>query len=896
MADLTSLEDAHILLVAVQLASDAEVERILQLAAQRPDVLKPNVLYRILLTHLPVDASLPHLIRLLESVQDGRPHPESFDVPLDLSSVQNLSALAAKHRVSRIHLHRLPRVSESVLSCFLIARAHQVEAANGELPFVLRLVEPFIDQDDLLRTWVLSKLLPLLRLGYEYYPEAQDIPTLRDMEHLQGTAGVGTLLRNTTSSNPGRDLRGLVGPWVYGENAAKRRKTGGEGETYPRSTTGWQDVNEWILNSSVEDLPLAATTIIEWNGPRDIDLGGYGDPKDTEPGDGQEQERRYQQTALALIYSSQATTSDALARSGAVLERAAKLAGLLPPDRFKLMPLVEQLPADIASVTPASLLHNAVLQTDNPLTRPSSAAIAFLEALLASLRILKGFGVDMTVRSAAELCLFGSEEQQKREIHRVLQQVLRMTSTGLDWESTRSRLVYLQNWTGTQVEGHSPYGLLWKVNTTDLHEELFKTMLIANDHNAAISLFFHEQQLLPQSVLEQCVRNAIFNAYDNASNGNRTHGGMKRAYDLLRAFQPHFPESDLFRQVDHLIAATHSLSYYQLTLQHGVPFQPVSIRVHKDPLSLIEKVLEQNTRAHTKVDDLQGIGRNIVLAGLPASGDPDDMQQSTQARLSEAEQRVTFAAINSALAHDDFDTAYSYITSRLSQQNTGTTSDDTSWRAAYAAGRYRPHSDSQTSSVRMANLSKRMDLLSLALTLCSSPDHLPEILDVWRRCEEKMESLKAEDLDEERAWEERSNRMSLASVPGDFSDVEGRDIDIADTRRALANRADSMRTPTSYDDEAPLGLFEVARGAAAAIQKSAFPLRVATQKPGSMVTSGHRSQTSMDEGRPASALSGGADRIRKRDMVSNAVTGGLLKGMSWALGAEPVTPKHDEYS
>jgi hypothetical protein len=32
--------------------------------------------------------------------------------------------------------------------------------------------------------------------------------------------------------------------------------------------------------------------------------------------------------------------------------------------------------------------------------------------------------------------------------------------------------------------------------------------------------------------VEQAVKEAIFTAYDNASNGNRTRGGMKRAYDM----------------------------------------------------------------------------------------------------------------------------------------------------------------------------------------------------------------------------------------------------------------------------------------------------------------------------------------------------------------------------
>ena len=130
-------------------------------------------------------------------------------------------------------------------------------------------------------------------------------------------------------------------------------------------------------------------------------------------------------------------------------------------------------------------------------------------------------------------------------------------------------------------------------------------------------IFLEDASLpLPLSTAEERVVAAVYFAYDNASNGNRTRGGMKRAYDLLLAFKPSFPHSEQLRDIDHLIKATHSLSFYSLTLQHGVPFQPVNIRAQKDPLALVGRVLEQNTRAYTKLDDLLEIGRNLVQAHL----------------------------------------------------------------------------------------------------------------------------------------------------------------------------------------------------------------------------------------------------------------------------------------
>ncbi|KAL8968813.1 MAG: hypothetical protein Q9197_004669, partial [Variospora fuerteventurae] len=113
------------------------------------------------------------------------------------------------------------------------------------------------------------------------------------------------------------------------------------------------------------------------------------------------------------------------------------------------------------------------------------------------------------------------------------------------------------------------------------------------------------------------------------------------------------------------------MSFYSLTLQHGVPFQPVNIRASRDPLSLIGKILEQNPRSYTKLDDLIEIGRNLVRAKLgsvrdPSSpveegakiGSPNDNQDQ---QLHESSRRIISMASEAALTEGDFDTAYSYI-------------------------------------------------------------------------------------------------------------------------------------------------------------------------------------------------------------------------------------------
>jgi len=365
----------------------------------------------------------------------------------------------------------------------------------------------------------------------------------------------------------------------------------------------------------------------------------------------------------------------------------------------------------------------------------------------------------------------------------------------------------------------------------------------------------------------------------------------------INTFRPNFKGSKAFERASALISATHSLSFYSLTLQHGVPFQPVNIRASQDPLSLLPKVLEQNPKSYTKLDDLIGIGRNLALAGLldpeadgehPLGQSPVEQAQAVKT----AERRVIFMCIEAALTEDDFDTAYSYLISRLapepptipppssekeSKQSSTTSAqqDDISWRAAFLAGRYRPRQTSTNPTLpsQIRRLEQRTELLSLALLL-APPSALGEILTVYRRSEEEMSALLLRQSEAETAADDRTYRAtpSTSALPGVFTDPR--------TEGMVFNQQSRTSTSRARDEEAPVGLFDLAQGAAAAFSRNAFPLRGAA---------GGRAATPVAEG-DVLELENATDgsRVRKRDMVANAATGALASGLGWVLGASPV--------
>ncbi|KAE8132094.1 Sec39 domain-containing protein [Aspergillus pseudotamarii] len=916
------LSGAHAILLATHLCVTGNVSRLPQVQAQFPAYLPLERVLRIILTFLPESTAPQSYTPVLQELLDGRRSQTDGD-DIDVSLVDSFSEAAAKKRVRTLRLLPLKHHDDEdsqdptdLLTQFLIHRAYRIDLETALQPLILELLLPFYQRLPTVRTWLISSLLPLLRLNYEYYPSQDETFSLDLLESMDSHTAINVLLSMTGAQKNSMDLvnnlRGLLGPWMYGSNRSKRRRLNQAAEansiSLPQANTqqqsnnisGWQYVNEWLLARSLVDYESIVNAFLNWDGPEDADLGGFEEGNQKYNHDvSKDLNIRYGQSGLAVIYSTSDTSKSCLEGSTKVLSRVAKLLSL--EDQLFIsannsaLPSVTFNASQISSSSRVSLLQNALLVASNPLTCPSASSISFLSAILLSIKTLAELGHSVTCRTAVNICLHSSQETQLHELRNVVSSIVRQTKSSHDWRGVRQQILWLQHWGSDKTEGsesNSPcHGLFWRVSRDVVEAEALKALLEIKEFNLAVDIYINSPTALSSAQVEEAVKEAIFTTYDNASNGNRTRGGMKRAYDILQAFQPHFPESVSFKEIRALISATHALSFYSLTLQHGVPFQPVSIRVHSDPLSLIEKVLDQNSKAYTKVDDLLAIGRNLVAAGfssrLSDSDDVDLPPTSGEDTVVTAERRIMSLAISSALSSNDFGTAYSYILTRLTPPSLLSTSspltnpavrDDISWRAVYNAGRYRDPALSSSSNLQaqITQLSQRMELLSLALILVPSPDPLPEILGAWRRCDEEMNGLRAREAEEEELWDTKGDNLS--SVPGGFGPTDS-EQDAYETKKQHARRARAHNDRLNAE-EAPMGLFEVARGAALALHKNAFPLNGAT-------TTADQQPTSSSHARGLSEDST-EERVRKRDVVSNMVTGGLVNGIGWVLGAQPV--------
>lgn len=329
-----------------------------------------------------------------------------------------------------------------------------------------------------------------------------------------------------------------------------------------------------------------------------------------------------------------------------------------------------------------------------------------------------------------------------------------------------------------------------------------------------------------------------------------------------------------------LVEVADQLAKYRLVLKHGQPFTPADITAHKDPLALIGIVLDQNPGTYTQLNQLRKLGNTMFASGLTLH-DTQGLKSLTPEQERDgkrlAEKRVISMCVDAALAVDDFETAYSYVMNNLVIPGSGSLSriDDWSWRASLQAGKYRrnanttkpTHLGNASANPEIRHLEQRMDCLSQALRIAPKTT-LPEILNVFRRCEEELATQTRLEEEAEAAWDDQADQQE--GITG-------------------SNQAGFAR---QTEEESPMSLFDLGRRSAENAKKSLASLR-ATQARTERLTRESDLSSSAAGGSDTSA-SVKADSVRKRDQLRNAAVGTLATGIGWLINAPPVTETHGQ--
>lgn len=174
------------------------------------------------------------------------------------------------------------------------------------------------------------------------------------------------------------------------------------------------------------------------------------------------------------------------------------------------------------------------------------------------------------------------------------------------------------------------------------------------------------------------------------------------------------------------IEATSRICSFNVTSRPGIPVSPIEIRLTKDRLSLISRVLSSNSEAYKHTEVILDLVHKLGFKGDATA------EIKTLGMISDV-----------ALQNEDFDRAYKtdkriidFITDlKDGRADVGEEVKEVCWVACYQLGRQPEFEDVQ----------KKLYLLGYALQLCP-PERVVEILAAWRRVDEEDLEIRTEDL------------------------------------------------------------------------------------------------------------------------------------------------------
>ncbi|CAE6511414.1 unnamed protein product [Rhizoctonia solani] len=208
--------------------------------------------------------------------------------------------------------------------------------------------------------------------------------------------------------------------------------------------------------------------------------------------------------------------------------------------------------------------------------------------------------------------------------------------------------------------------------------------------------------------------------YDNATSGNIHSGDMKLAYECLNV---PLPTPAVIKERE-FIEATSRICAFNVVSRPGVPITPLEIRLVKDRLSLVGRILSSTEDAYKHTQVILDLVAKLGFRGDPA-----------------AEVKALAMIADAALSSEDFEVA-AEVSMRMVKTAAKLRGSDTAaaheatevcWHTCYQLGRQTEFADTKA----------KMTLLAHALELCP-PENVNDVLTAWKRLEtEKLEAFKA---------------------------------------------------------------------------------------------------------------------------------------------------------
>ncbi|KAJ3548326.1 hypothetical protein NMY22_g1306 [Coprinellus aureogranulatus] len=480
-----------------------------------------------------------------------------------------------------------------------------------------------------------------------------------------------------------------------------------------------------------------------------------------------------------------------------------------------------------------------------------SRALDILDIHLESGEILSRWSVPAPLRWFLQSA--GDVNEQKAWANRMARRAggsIDPLNTVEDWEWLLDDMLKLTERSESGIKG--AFGLLSREEIVTI---FLSGLLSTGKFDVAKTLLRHPHGkigLSPRAIEDVCL-NCSHELYDNASSGNYKVGDMKLAYDCLDVPSP----SPRIVQEKEFIEATSRICSFHVTSNSGTPISPIEIRLTKDRLSLISRVLSCNADAYKHAEVMLDLSSKL--------GFRNDFT---------AEVKVLAMMADTALQAEDFERAFEHsqkmidIVHRLKAQTDGwmlatptqvQEAIEVSWIASFQLGRQPEFQD----------LGKKMKLLGQTLELCPA-DRMHDVLAAWRK-------LQKEDIE---AREER-----LANPDGAIPQSAARPRGMLDRSGAGAvsgmfsgkNVASSLRARLQdlHMPSPPL----LSTPDAAALASRTFKT-VASNFPFSI---GHRTGSDTSH---HTAHASEVSRDHRVDDVGEKASRALSKGIGWLIGVD----------
>ncbi|PPQ67048.1 hypothetical protein CVT25_005649 [Psilocybe cyanescens] len=368
-------------------------------------------------------------------------------------------------------------------------------------------------------------------------------------------------------------------------------------------------------------------------------------------------------------------------------------------------------------------------------------------------------------------------------------------------------------------------------------------LLSSGNFDIAKTMVFgpHHKINLSQEIIESVCLSCSREFYDNASSGNYKFGDMKLAYDCLDV--PH-PSEAIMRERN-FIEATSRICSFNVPSKHGLTISPLEIRLTKDRLNLISRVISSNTDTYKHTQVILELSNKLGYAGD-----------------SVAEVKVLAMLADTALQVEDFSRARENnermvrTVMKLRHETSLGTDDErvkeaseVCWIACYQLGRQQEYND----------LPQKMTLLGYALQLCPA-DQINDVLTAWRKLEKENIQTREEKLQRRRTGDTIMSPRKVDTVPGN----------VASSLRA---RLQDFHVPSP-----PL----LSTPDAAALASRTFK-SVAANFPFAV---GHRARSQASDADERTSPRSESSRRTDGEDVSSQASRAFSKGIGWLIGAD----------